>query len=118
MKKRDALCHKKVRKIIRKKQSILRTVALLISNFLYWGVLFVLTGVTISVVFQQIANPEKIPHVFGYKIFIILDDYMTDELQKGDLIASAAGRRRSACRRPAGRRGGPDSPAGGRCVPW
>ncbi len=86
--KRYALCCKKVRKITRKKQSVFRTVALLITNFLYWGILFVLTGVTISVVFQQIANPEKIPHVFGYKIFIILDDYMTDELQKGDLIVT------------------------------
>ncbi len=52
---------------------------------LYWVLLIILTVVTISLVFQQIMHPDKIPHVFGYKIFIIMDEYMTDELKKGDL---------------------------------
>ena len=55
-------------------------------NVLYWVMLIALTTVTLWIVFQQIAEPEKIPHIFGYKMFIILDDYMTDDLQKGDLV--------------------------------
>ena len=59
-----------------------------VADTIYWLLLVALTLTTVWVVFQQIAFPDKIPSVFGYKMFIVLDEYMTDDLEKGDLAIS------------------------------
>lgn len=38
------------------------------------------------ILYQSIFYPDKIPNIFGYKIFIILDENMEKSLDYGDLI--------------------------------
>lgn len=41
-----------------------------------------------SVFVQHIANPDKIPSIFGYKPFIVLSGSMESEINKGDLVVT------------------------------
>ena len=58
----------------------------LTENIVYYLILIPLVVVTLSIVYQQIVTPEKIPHIFGWKMFIILDQYMDESLEYGDLV--------------------------------
>lgn len=42
--------------------------------------------ITLMVVYQSIRYPDKVPDIFGYKLFIILDEKMEETLEYGDLI--------------------------------
>lgn len=42
--------------------------------------------ITLMVVYQSIKYPDKVPDIFGYKLFIILDEKMEETLEYGDLI--------------------------------
>ena len=49
-------------------------------------VLVPLTIIAIILICQSIVNPDKVPNVFGYKIFMIMDENMDESLQYGDLV--------------------------------
>ena len=57
-----------------------------IENVVYYIILIPLIIVTLMIVFQEIKYPDKIPNVFGWKLFIIMDEYMDDSVKKGDLV--------------------------------
>ena len=58
----------------------------IIENFIYYLILIPLIIITLMIVYQQITEPDKIPDVFGWKMFIILDEYMDESVQYGDLV--------------------------------
>lgn len=56
-----------------------------VTNIMYFVVLITLVIVTVMVLFQTIAYPDKVPSIFGWKLFIVLDDTMDYSLKYGDL---------------------------------
>ena len=58
----------------------------ILENIVYYIILIPLIVVTLMIVFQQIKYPDKIPHVFGWKLFIIMDEYMDDSVKYADLV--------------------------------
>lgn len=62
------------------------SIATIIEDIIYFSILFFLIAITISVVYQAIVFPDKIPDIFGIKIFIILDGNMVDSIKYGDLV--------------------------------
>ena len=57
-----------------------------VSNILYYFILIFLIIITISISIQSIKNPDKIPNIFGYKIFMVLDEKMDKNINYGDLV--------------------------------
>lgn len=55
-------------------------------NIVYYIILIPLVIVALMIVYQQIAFPDKIPDVFGWKLFIIMDEYMDDSVEYADLV--------------------------------
>ena len=55
-------------------------------NIIYYAILIPLVIVTLMIVYQQIVFPDKIPHIFGWKLFIIMDEYMDDSIEFADLV--------------------------------
>ena len=58
----------------------------IIGNIIYYLILIPLVFITLMIVYQQITEPDKIPDIFGWKLFIILDKYMDESVQYGDLV--------------------------------
>ena len=58
----------------------------ILENIVYYIILIPLIVVTLMIVFQQIKEPDKIPHIFGWKLFIIMDEYMDDSVKYADLV--------------------------------
>jgi len=49
-------------------------------------VLVPLTLIALSIVFQLFVYPGKIPNIFGYKVFMVFDEYMDETVKFGDLV--------------------------------
>ncbi len=60
----------------------------LIEDILYYFILAFLLAISCSMIWQKIADPEKIPDLFGYKMFVVVDDKMDEALSYGDLVIS------------------------------
>lgn len=58
----------------------------IVENIVYYALLIPLVIITLSIVYQSIAFPDKIPNIFGYKIFMVLDNSMDESIKPGDLI--------------------------------
>jgi len=58
----------------------------IIKNVLCVCILVPLIFITLNVVWQAITKPNKIPDIFGYKIFMVLDKNMDDSINYGDLV--------------------------------
>lgn len=71
-----------------KQENNKKSIASIVENIIYVCVLVPLIVITISIVFQLIVYPKKIPHIFGYKIFMIFDKYMDDSVEYGDLVVT------------------------------
>ena len=41
---------------------------------------------SIRIAYQKFFEPEKIPDIFGYKMFVVFDDSMDELLEYGDLV--------------------------------
>lgn len=57
-----------------------------IDTIIYYLILIPLAIITITVVYKGIKYPDRIPDVFGYKMFIVLDSNMHKEVKYGDLL--------------------------------
>lgn len=68
------------------KKEVIVKIARLIGNVIYFGILIPLIIMTLMVVYQTAINPEKVPNVFGHKIFMITNDYMDETLKQGDIV--------------------------------
>ena len=58
----------------------------IIEDVIFYIVLMPLVIITVAILLQTIIHPEKIPNVFGYKMFIVLDEKMEKSIDYGDLI--------------------------------
>lgn len=58
----------------------------IIENTIYILLIIPLAIITIRVSYQVIFLKDKIPDIFGYKLFFILDENMDETLNKGDLV--------------------------------
>lgn len=67
---------------IRKKPKVL----LIIEDIIFYITLIPLIVITAVILFQVITEPDKIPDVFGYKMFMVLDGNMDTSIEYGDLV--------------------------------
>lgn len=58
----------------------------IVENIVYYALLIPLVIITLAIVYQSIAFPNKIPNIFGYKMFMVLDNSMDESIKPGDLI--------------------------------
>lgn len=79
MKKEKEISKKNIE---RKKRSLREE----IEDIIYICILAPLVFVTIHIVFVSITKPNVIPDVFGYKLFMILDENVHNSLEYGDLV--------------------------------
>ena len=56
-----------------------------IENIVYILILTPLAIVAITISYQLLLFPDKIPNIFGYKMFVVFEEYMDDSLEYGDL---------------------------------
>ena len=63
-----------------------KSIGNIIENIIFLIILIPLCIVTINIAIQVFIKPDDIPNIFGYKIFMILDDYMDDSVTFGDLV--------------------------------
>lgn len=68
------------------KQNNFKRIRNIIGDVIYYVILIPLIIITLMVVYQSIAYPDKIPNIFGYKLFMILDDKMDETVEYGDLV--------------------------------
>lgn len=57
-----------------------------IEDVIYLIIIIPLLIITLMVIFQSITKPNEIPNIFGYKLFMILDEKMEGTLKYGDLV--------------------------------
>jgi len=58
----------------------------LLEDIIFYIIIIPLIVVSISIIWQKLVNPDKIPDILGYKMFIVLDENMNQEIEYGDLI--------------------------------
>lgn len=58
----------------------------IIENTITTFILILFVVIAGMLFYQKIFSPEKIPDIFGYKLFIIMDKNMEESLKKGDLV--------------------------------
>ena len=63
-----------------------RKISTIISNIIYIFILIPLVVVTIRISYQKIFFKDRIPDIFGWKIFMVFDENMADEIEEGDLV--------------------------------
>ena len=62
-----------------------RTKNEIIEDIFFYVFIMPLVVITAAVLLQTIIHPDKIPNVFGYKMFIVLDGNMEQSVSYGDL---------------------------------
>lgn len=63
-----------------------KKISTIISNIIYFSILVPCVFAVIRISYQKIFYPEKIPDIFGWKIFMIFDESMAEEVEGGDLV--------------------------------
>lgn len=63
-----------------------KKVGTIISNIIYIFILIPCAVAVIRISYQKIVSPDKIPDIFGWKLFIIFDENMAEEVEDGDLV--------------------------------
>ncbi len=58
----------------------------LIEDIVFYMVFVPLIAISCTVICQRVFEPEKIPDIFGYKIFVVLDEKMDESTKYGDLV--------------------------------
>lgn len=58
----------------------------LLEDIIFYIIIIPLFVVSIAIIWQKLANPDKIPDILGYKMFIVLDENVDQEIEYGDLI--------------------------------
>ena len=55
-------------------------------NIIFSIIIIVVVLISMIIIYKSIRYPDKIPDIFGYKPFIVLDEYMDDSIEYGDLV--------------------------------
>ena len=63
-----------------------KTKKIMMEDVVFYVILMPLVILTAVVLIQTIIHPEKIPNLFGYKMFIVLDSEMDKSISYGDLV--------------------------------
>lgn len=63
-----------------------KKVGTIISNIIYIFILIPCVVAVIRISYQKITSPDKIPDIFGWKLFMIFDENMAEEVKEGDLV--------------------------------
>ena len=63
-----------------------KSIGEIIGDIIYLIIIIPLLIITLSLTYQSITEPDKVPDIFGYKLFMILDENMEETLEYGDLI--------------------------------
>lgn len=58
----------------------------IIENTITTFILILFVVIAGMLFYQRVFTPEKIPDIFGYKLFIIMDNNMEESLKDGDLV--------------------------------
>lgn len=58
----------------------------LLEDIIFYLIIILLVIVSIIIICQRLVNLNKIPDIFGYKMFIVLDDNMDKSIKYGDLV--------------------------------
>ena len=58
----------------------------LLEDIIFYTIIIPIIIVSIIIIWQKIVTPDKIPDIFGYKMFIVLDENMNQETEYGDLV--------------------------------
>lgn len=58
----------------------------IIGDIIYLVIIIPLLIITLMLIYQTITRPDKVPDIFGYKLFMILDEKMEETLEYGDLV--------------------------------
>ncbi len=58
----------------------------LLEDIIFYTIIIPIIIVSIILIWQKIVTPDKIPDIFGYKMFIVLDENMDQETEYGDLV--------------------------------
>ena len=62
-----------------------RTKNEIIEDVIFYVFIMPLVLITAAILLQTIIHPDKIPNIFGYKMFIVLDGNMEQSISYGDL---------------------------------
>ena len=62
-----------------------RTKNEIIEDVIFYVFIMPLVVITAAILLQTIIHPDKIPNIFGYKMFIVLDGNMEQSISYGDL---------------------------------
>ena len=71
------------------KINFFRNIIRIIENLILIFCLILLVFITFHIVYQKIVYPDTIPDIFGYKMFMIFDDYMDESIEYGDLVITS-----------------------------
>lgn len=63
-----------------------KKISSVINNVIYYFVLISCAIIAISITGQRFFYPNKIPDIFGWKLFVVFDEKMVDEIKSGDLV--------------------------------
>ena len=58
----------------------------LLEDIIFYIIIIPLIIVSIKIIWQRIVNPDIIPNLFGYKMFVVLDENMDQAIEYGDLV--------------------------------
>lgn len=70
---------------MKNKNKIKKNIFFLEDTIFYLIIIFSIIMIT-TIIWQRIVKPNKIPDIFGYKMFIVLDDNMDQTIKYGDLV--------------------------------
>ena len=69
-----------------RKRNLLSIIGSILGNVIYYLILIPLIIISISIVYQHTKDPDKIPDIFGWKMFMVLDEKMYTDINYGDLV--------------------------------
>lgn len=58
----------------------------LLEDIIFYVIIIPLILISITIIWQRLAEPDKIPDILGYKMFVVLDGDMDQAIEYGDLI--------------------------------
>ena len=58
----------------------------LLEDIIFYVIIIPLILICITIIWQRLTEPDKIPDILGYKMFVVLDGDMDQAIEYGDLI--------------------------------
>ena len=58
----------------------------LLEDIIFYVIIIPLILISITIIWQRLTEPDKIPDILGYKMFVVLDGNMDQAIEYGDLI--------------------------------